>query len=333
MIPEYLHFIRFQDKRIIPYLYFITLILLGFYWKNNGYSLAQSDAWAVSAVLTLILFGFIAELKHYWAYKCVMKSMDFSYFAGRTTSRIEIVVTHPLVACFASSVLFYLAIRSCLALLSPHSAALCIALISPLVIYLLFKGIRHSYVKQVGLMTARRIKYRNLHRYVSWNIAVTWLTSGLIVSPLRANSDFSLAEGVFSPRLMVAMLILCAIVLAINLCFVRPTRRYHFLARMFLKEIDFDLSPGNPLPSLHEKPLWARLALVLVVETVWILLVSLMLSLAGWRVCFEAYFILCVLPCAGYFYLHAYWLWHNDFMTSCDMFLRCDSLDKKSRFW
>ncbi|STI68772.1 inner membrane protein [Escherichia coli] len=33
MIPDYLTFIRFQDKRSLIYIYAIGLILIGFYWK------------------------------------------------------------------------------------------------------------------------------------------------------------------------------------------------------------------------------------------------------------------------------------------------------------
>ncbi len=35
MIPDYLTFIRFQDKRNLIYIYAIGLILIGFYWKMD----------------------------------------------------------------------------------------------------------------------------------------------------------------------------------------------------------------------------------------------------------------------------------------------------------
>lgn len=94
-----------------------------------------------------------------------------------------------------------------------------------------------------------------------------------------------------------------------------------------------DFLAGIPYSSLYNKPLWVRLIILLIIQSVWIVATSIILSLTGWTVYFEIFFVLCLLPSMGYFYLHVYWLWHNDFMMACDMYLRCDGIDKKNRLW
>lgn len=333
MIPDYCTFIRHQDKRLIPYLYLVTLILLGLYWKNSGYTLASNHAWSISAVLSLILFSFTSELKNYWAYKCVVRNIDCSFFDGKSASRYEILFSRPVVVLIFGWLLFYLLVKISLQFLLPTYALLCIALVSPFLSYLVYRWIRHSVMKHMSKAVAEKIKYRNLHRYLCANLVIIFMMSVLIVGPLRLHEDFSLSEGYFSARLMVAMLILCVIVLAINLVFIRPSRRYIFLGRLFMKEVDFTLSSTIPYSSLYNKPLWVRLIILLIIQSVWIVATSIILSLTGWTVYFEIFFVLCLLPSMGYFYLHVYWLWHNDFMMACDMYLRCDGIDKKNRLW
>ncbi|WP_338580475.1 hypothetical protein VXE06_21075 [Klebsiella oxytoca] len=89
MIPDYLTFTRYQDKRVIIYLYLLTMFLLFLFWKNNGYNLLPSNVLSLSVILALIVFSFIYELKNYWGYKCVMKHIDFSCFQGKAISSYE----------------------------------------------------------------------------------------------------------------------------------------------------------------------------------------------------------------------------------------------------
>ncbi|MCU6669148.1 hypothetical protein M8013_10340 [Enterobacteriaceae bacterium H4N4] len=333
MIPDYLTFIRHQDKRVIPVMYLIVLMLLAFYWKNTGFDLTHEDALSISALLSLIVFKSIYELKQYWAYKCGIKNIDFSCFQGKVAWRYAEVLWHPVTLVIICWLLFLLIVSSCLQFLAPVYAMLSIALISPLLIYFVYMFARRNYVQLMKQAVAKSVRYRNLHAYVGFNVFITFLISGLIVSPLSSHDDFSLAEGYFSARLMIAMLILCAIVLAVNLLFTRPSRRYLFLGRLFLKEIDFTLSRSIPWPALYQKSLWVRLTLLLSVESSWIVLIGLCLTLTGWNINFDAYFLLCILPSVSYFYLHVYWLWHNDYMISCDMFFRCIDIENKGELW
>ena len=48
MIPDYLTFTRYQDKRVIIYLYLLTMFLLFLFWKNNGYNLLPSNVLSLS---------------------------------------------------------------------------------------------------------------------------------------------------------------------------------------------------------------------------------------------------------------------------------------------
>lgn len=333
MIPDYFTYIRHQDKRLIPFLYLVTFILLGLYWKNSGYTVEQYHAWSLSAVLSLILFSFTWELKDYWAYKCVVRNIDLSCFSGKSASRYERILSQPAVVLILSWLLFWLVVKSSLLFLLPTYAMFCIAIVSPLLSYLLYRGIRCSVIKQLSHPGVDHLKYRSLHHYVCLNILIIFLMSVLIIGSLRLHEDFSLKDGFFSARLMVAMMILCAIVLIINLVFSRPSRRYILLGRLFIKEIDFNFSSAIPVRALNDKTLWLRLIILLIIECVWIIVCSITLSLTGWTLYFEAYFVLCILPSVGYLYLHVYWLWHNDFMMACDMYLRSEGIEEKNRFW
>lgn len=98
MIPDYLKFIRVQDKKILPFLFVVVFIMIGFYWKNNGYKFNQSDVYYLSGIVSILLFNSVYELKAFWAYKCVTKAMDFTFFTGKKLGRKEKWFSHPFIA-------------------------------------------------------------------------------------------------------------------------------------------------------------------------------------------------------------------------------------------
>lgn len=83
MIPDYLTFIRRQDRSLLPYLYFLTTLLIAFYVKNRGYLLTVEDAFPVSAIFSLTMFSFVYELKGYWAYKYAIRNINFLGCRGK----------------------------------------------------------------------------------------------------------------------------------------------------------------------------------------------------------------------------------------------------------
>ncbi|HCC8073088.1 TPA: hypothetical protein M8J30_004261 [Klebsiella aerogenes] len=323
MIPDYLTFIRRQDRSLLPYLYFICILLIALYVKNRGYLLTQEDAFPVSAIFSLTMFSFVYELKGHWAYKYEIGNINFSWFQGKIASRFEILLWHPLVATGCCFIVCYLAVKACLFFLPTITAMVCIAFFVPIIVYLMCWFARNCYVKQLQQGTAFTLKYRNLHYYTCLNVTMTFLTSFVVVSPLVADDDFSLSNGFFSAKLIVAMLILCSAILMVNLIFAHPSRRYTFLGRLFQKEFDVNLVNTMVLPGIYRKPLWLRLFIFFTLQLFWIVAMSLLLKLLGWGIYFYAYLIVCMIPAMGYFYLHVYWRWHDDYMTACDMYLRC----------
>ncbi|STJ29991.1 inner membrane protein [Escherichia coli] len=98
--------------------------------------------------------------------------------------------------------------------------------------------IRTSYVKQVAISVAKKVKYKSLTRYVLLSVCISTVVNLLTISPLR-NSDSFVTEGQWLTfKSIIALLILCGVVLAINLFFLRFSKRYAFLGRLFLQEID-----------------------------------------------------------------------------------------------
>ncbi|MFE4108897.1 hypothetical protein [Kosakonia sp. YIM B13611] len=333
MIPDYLKFIRVQDKRILPFLFVVVFIMIGFYWKNNSYNLNQSDAYYISGIVGILLFSSIYELKAFWAYKCVTKAIDFTFFSERKLGRIEKWCSHPFVASILFTAGFGLIIQSCFLLYSSMYALIPLLTISPIFIYGVFRALRTSYIKQVATAAVEKVKYKHLYRYIFAYIFLGVALNLLTISPLKREADFSLQVGVFSARVVVAMFIVCCIALAINLLFTRLSRRYIFLGRLFLKEIDFYFSVSLPWPAFYDKPFWLRITLLLLTEFVWIILVSAFLAWSGWQLWFEVYFLVCFLPCICFNYLHIYSLWHRDFLMACDMYFRWGTIDKQTHLW
>lgn len=99
MIPDYLTFIRFQDKRNLIYIYAIGLILIGFYWKNAGFTFPSEDIGVVSGILALVLYNFIFDLKAYWAYKCVTKNIDTTHSSATSVSTSGASILEAAVRC------------------------------------------------------------------------------------------------------------------------------------------------------------------------------------------------------------------------------------------
>lgn len=333
MIPDYLKFARMQDKKFIPFLYMISVALLGLYWKNAGYTLGEQDVVYLSGILALILFSVIYELKAYWTYKCVVGNIDFSFFAGKKLRRHEALITHPA----GISVLFfcvaYLLIDTLFSLVTPLVAQLVLCASMPPIIYVIFRALRNSYIKQVQTAAVKQVKYPHLSSYVMYHAVHTLGLTLLTIAPLKKHADFSLQEGFLSARLMIATLMLCAIVLLINLLFMRLSRRYIFLGRLFLQEINLYFSSSLPWQRFYLQPLWLRMMWLLLVETVWIITTGLLFTALEYQPGFVGWFLCCFIPCLGYYYLHLYWLWHNDFLMACDMYFRWGEIDKQYNLW
>ncbi|MCL6746271.1 hypothetical protein [Kosakonia sp. R1.Fl] len=333
MIPDYLKFIRVQDKKILPFLFIVVFIMIGFYWKNNGFEFNKSDVYYLSGIVGILLFSSIYELKAFWAYKCVTKAIDFSFFSGKKLGRMETSYSHPFVASILFAVVVGVIIQGFFFLHLPMYILISLLAILPIFMYIVFRILRNSYIKQVATAAADKVKYKHLYRYVFSSLSLGIILNLLTVSPLKRETDFSFLAGVFSARVVVAMFILCCIVLMMNLLFTRLSKRYIFLGRLFLKEIDFYFSVSLPWPAFYDIPFLVRIILLLIIEFVWIILVSMMLAWSGWQLWFEIYFLVCFLPCIGFNYLHIYALWHRDFLMACDMYFRWGTIEKQTHLW
>lgn len=333
MIPDYLTFIRFQDKRNILFFYIVTLVLLGFYWRNADFTLSLHDAGFIGGICALVFYNVIFDLKAYWAYKCVIKNIDFSYFKGRECGPKEKLFSSPVIAGSLSFFIFLLFCAALIMLIAPAGAAIALVVSIPPVIYALFFVARHSYLKQMPTSVVEKVHYKNLSQYLLLSVVASAVLSLLTIIPLRDKAQFDLYGSYFTLKSIITMCILCAVVLAVNLLFLCFTKRYVFLGRLFLNEINLFFSPALPLRALHAKPLWQRLILLSLVEFFWVTFLGLVMMLSDIKIWFEVWFLLCYAPCLIYYYYHAYWRWHNDFMMSCDMYLRWDEIKKKSGLW
>ncbi|HIB8404211.1 TPA: hypothetical protein ACWX46_000023 [Enterobacter hormaechei] len=333
MIPDYLTFIRFQDKRNLLFIYIVTFVLLGFYWKNAGFSFTRQDVWLASAIFALILYSFTADLKAFWAYKCVVKNVDLSIFLKKEARPTAPIVYDPLVAMVIATLVFAGISALMLTLAQPDIVLLTLTIVAPLIIWGMFAAMRTIYIRQVIASTSDKGKYKRLSQYLAIAITLSIVMNLLTISPLRNSEQFERYGRYFTLESIITMLVLCAVVLAINLLFLRFTKRYIFLGHLFLNEIDLFFSPAIPWRALSEKPLWLRLVMLLCVEFAWSAIVGLLLTLLGWKVWFEVYFLLSYLPCLAYYALHTWWKWHNDFMMSSDMYLRWAEIDKENPLW
>ncbi|MDO6406129.1 hypothetical protein [Pantoea phytobeneficialis] len=330
MIPDYQKFISFQDKRVIPFFFAVILVVVGFYWKNNDYQLTQHNVWPVSALLAIVLFNFIYDLKAFWAYSCVIGRVDVNVFSEKPCGKLLNVVSRPVIISTLMLWMFWIIATGWLSLPATMYSVLCFYITSSCIVYLVFRWLRPVYIRQVLTSATPGVKYRHLYQYVSVCLFTVTLLNVISVSPLAQQEGFSLREGFLSIRLMVAMLILCTIVLAINLAFARISKRYVFLGRIFLKEIDFFFSKSVPFSRLSSRPLIIRILIVLFILAVWIVAVSTALSLLQWQIRFEWYFLFCFLPCMGYCFLHTWWQYHHEFMMACDMYFRYEAFNKRN---
>ncbi|MBV4413079.1 hypothetical protein J0B02_09680 [Enterobacteriaceae bacterium YMB-R22] len=330
MIPDYFKFIRFQDRKVLPFFYLVMCIVLGFFWKNNNFSITPGDSGIIAVILGVTLFNLIYEFKPYWAYSCVIGRVDVDYFADKPCPKAQTFFTRPTIVSLLLMAIYWLLVKICLMLPSAAWGTVCLFAGAPLLAFIVLRMLRPAYVKQVLSSAPGKVRFKSMYQYVSIFITLTTVVNVLSVSPLKESADFSLGNGYFTANLMVAMLILCIIVLAINLAFARLSKRYIFLGRIFLKEIDFSFLSGLPLNALREKKLFVRLLVLLAVLVIWIMLVSALLALMNAPANFEAYFLLCFLPCIGYYFLHLYWYWHDEFLTACDMYLRYEESKKRN---
>ena len=333
MIPDYLRFIRFQDRMILLFIYLITLILLGFYWKNTDFTFTRDDAWVVSAIFALVLHNFIFDLKAYWAYKCVVKNIDLSFFKDKTNKKIEIVMFKPLVAVTISLFIFGAFSSTLFLLTTPGIVLILLAMFVPLMIWGMFAIIRNGYVKQVAISFVDKVRWKSLTRYMLPTMFIGIIMNLLVIGPLRHSEQFDFNGAYFTLEAIITMCVLCTIVFVLSLLSKKKTKRYVFLGHLFLNEIDFTFSKTLPWRSLYDKPHWLQLVILLIVEAIWVTVVALLFAFAEWQVWFEIYYLLCYLPFFSYYIMRCYWKWHNDFIMSCDMYIRWGEISKQTRLW
>lgn len=340
MIPDYVVFIRYQDKKLIPFIYLILLVLWGCYWKNNGWALTPQDAGFISGILAIVLFHLICDLQAYWMYKGAMKNVDLSFFSGKSLSRTERFLAHPLTVCTLTAFACWAIVRWGLMIANDATAMLSLSLLLPFLVYLIYRGGRSVYIRQLASVSrpqavARRAKlrYRKLYQYVSRFVLLNSLLTLLTITPLKNNPDFSWHEGSLSLRLTLAMFALCMIALTVNLLFARQSKHYIFLGKLLLQEIDFFFSPALPCAALYAWPVAVRWFFLAMLETGWIAAINMLLMLLAWQPPFSLYFIFCYLPASAYYFLHLTWRWHHDYQSACDMYLRCHEIDKRATLW
>ncbi|MBE5250651.1 hypothetical protein [Mixta mediterraneensis] len=330
MIPDYLTFIRFQDKRNLLFIYIMTLILLGLYWKNSGFSFSSEDTWCVSGILALVLYSFIADLKAYWAYKCVVKNIDLTYFLGKENQKVDAFISAPFIALTFAALVFSGLTWALFFFIPPDITLMVLMIVAPLLIWIMFALLRPVYIKQVIASARNKAKYKRLSHYLALAVVMCVVMNLMTITPLRNSEQFDLYGRYLTLKSIITMQVLCTVVLAINLLFLRFTKRYIFLGHLFLNEIDLFFSSAIPWRSLYERPLWLRLVILCGIEFVWSALTGLIATLTGWKVWFEVYFLFCYLPCLAYYTLHAWWKWHNDFIMSCDMYLRWGEISRQN---
>lgn len=331
MIPDYAKFVRFQDKKLIPFIYVILFVVLGFYWKNNAYSFTSHDAGVISFILAITLFTLLHELKAYWAYSYVINRINLDALNGRSCSTVTAFFARPAVVSVCSVLFFWLMAQACLRLPASRFSIIYLYLISPVFMYLVFRTVRRVYIRQVLTGMRSTVSFRNIYQYTGYYVAVNTVLNVLSVSPLQANPAFSFSGGYFSARLMIAMLILCGVVLAINLAFSRLSKRYLFLGRIFLKEITIYSAPPVPFGRFISKPFLVRIILLAMVQAGWIFILSFIAGGLTISMPFVVYFLLCYLPCLMYHFLHVYAYWLKEFHLSCDMYFRYESfMQRKS---
>lgn len=333
MIPDYRVFIRYQDRRLLPFIYLIFFILGGSYWNNCGGLLTPANAAGFSGVLAVVLFHLIRDLKAYWMYKIVMKTVDLSLFTGQSISRGERLWACPLAACLFAACSGGAISWWLLTFMQGAWAVAGLSLLLPAGAYLMFKTVRPIAIKLLGSYRRERVQYRRLAHYAGVVVLVNGALTLLTVLPLRSNPDFSLHDGWLTARLTVAMFTLCMAALAINLLLAWPSKRYIFLGKLFLQEIDFFFSPEVPCATLYAQPLLVRWLLYALLQLVWILMINVLLALLAWRPPFGLYFLLCYLPAGAYYFLHLCWRWHRDYLDACDMYLRNHEIEKRAPLW
>lgn len=330
MIPTYLQFIHFQDKRVIPFFYSVMAVVLGFYWKNNDYKIIEQDAAPISVLLAILLFNSINDLKAYWAYRVVVRHIDFAIFDGQHCCATLVLLSRPAVISTLSILAFWVIVKCCLIFSSIFYSIVFLYMVSPLYLYLVFRWLRPIYICQLLASFTTGVSYKNLYHYLGCYIVPVIAINLISVSPLAEGADFSVTNGFSSAKIMISTFILCIVVLAVNLFFALSSKRYIFLGRIFLQEISFFFSQSIPLRWLYAKSFTLRILLLLLVMAVWITCISTALSLLQWKVIFEVYFLLCFLPCLIYYFLHVYWHWHNEFLMACDMYLRYEEYNKRN---
>lgn len=322
MIPNFFTFIRAQDKKLIAKIYLTALIFMFLLWKNNGYSFSENYLVLISVAFSLAFYPLLQDVKPYWIYCVSIKKVDVRNVTSPGLSSLQKWLSRPFILSLLSACLCIVIFKLSMIFLGPMYASLCAFILCPLVLYLSLRFCRLMGLKQILVESYDILNAKTLYRLVAQSVIVTLTINLLMISPLKNRDEFLLSRGFNSIDLMVAMFILCAIVLLINLFFSRSPKKYVFLGKLFMKEMDDSILKRIPLTGWRDTPFAVRIFLVLIVQFFWIVILSLLLALAPFNLCFELYFIACYLPSIVYYFFHLYWFWLNEFVMACDMSMR-----------
>ena len=186
--------------------------------------------------------------------------------------------------------------------------------------------IRTSYVKAGRYFSSEKVKYKSLTRYVLLSVCISTVVNLLTISPLR-NSDSFVTEGQWLTfKSIIALLILCGVVLAINLFFCASPSGTLFWAG-FLQEIDLFFSSENALSTFLPSRFGFGYSYC------WLLKWCGLRWCRYWQRLWNGGFglslfftLLCTV--LNLLFFHCRCLWHNDFMMACDMYFRWGHFNK-----
>lgn len=112
----------------------------------------------------------------------------------------------------------------------------------------------HQLCQAGRYFSSEKVKYKSLTRYVLLSVCISTVVNLLTISPLRNSDSFVTVGQWLTFKSIIALLILCGVVLAINLFFCASPSGTLFWAG-FLQEIDLFFSSENALSTFCQAAL------------------------------------------------------------------------------
>lgn len=308
---------------------FLICLLLMFSFMRNTTTINLTDAVAaLCSIAFAITYNLVREQRNYWLYvirsaKAIIDPKDLKEvnYKEKATYNKKVAMTHrPLITALSTTILACIATYAGY-LFMPNYFTYFVFFMG-IVIYPLFAWGLYYYIVPYNIaqsllfLTNKENDYHqknSLMTLIGWDLFNSTMVNLALVLPIARKPAFSLQDGYYSIKFIIAMLILMVIVGFFTILTAKAKRKHSFIGELFSGEIDVNSMQSSPILKKFGTNRRKHYLSYLLICIIWTCLACLLFGVLIPVKSFTAIYLFCLLPLLILFCLERHFCLSNEF--------------------